>query len=116
MDSSAPRVVTGDAAEFVDDLRLVEGVTTVLWHSVFWQYLPNDSRDRLVAAIDSLAGAAGPSAGFAHLRLEPGREDTGLGGGFEVRLRVGRGADRLFGTAPPHGVPVTWSDAPRAGG
>ena len=34
-----PAVVRSSAADFVDGLETVEGTTTVLWHSVMWQYL-----------------------------------------------------------------------------
>ncbi|RKS72496.1 hypothetical protein CLV35_2740 [Motilibacter peucedani] len=109
--SSPPPVVAGDAAAFAEGLELVEGVTTVVWHSVFRQYVPAPARGRLATALDSLARSAGPGAGFAHLRLEPREGDDGPGGDAEVRLRVGTGADRLLGSAPAHGVPVTWRHA-----
>ena len=37
--TAPPRVQRAGAGDFVDGVELVEGTTTVLWHSVMWQYL-----------------------------------------------------------------------------
>lgn len=49
---------------------LVPGVATVLYHSVFWQYLTPEVKARVRAAIDSAAAQATPEAPFAWLRME----------------------------------------------
>ena len=103
------RVSRGDALAYVRCLELEEGVTTVLWHSVFWQYVPVPAQQELQTVIDRLSAASTKGAGFAHLRLEPAADRMGSVREFEVRLRIGDGADRVLGTAPPHGLPVTWA-------
>ena len=50
-----------------------EGATTVLWHSVMWQYLTAAEQDAVSARVAALGAAASPDAPFAHLFLEPTR-------------------------------------------
>ncbi len=42
-------VVRSGAADFLDGLPLVEGTTTVVWHSIMWQYLDLPERTRVEA-------------------------------------------------------------------
>jgi len=96
-----------DAIRAVRELTLRDGTWTVLWHSVFRQYLDDASYAELTAAIDALAQAATPSARFAHLMLEP--EPTSTADTFPVVLTTWPGGERrVLGTAPAHGLPVTW--------
>lgn len=104
-----PPVQADDAVEFAERLELREGMTTVVWHSVFRPYLPQAARARLSARLEDLGRQASPTAGFAEVSLEPAPEDVGSGRTLEVRLRTGVGPMQVLGTAPPHGVPVTWS-------
>jgi hypothetical protein len=97
------------AADFLDDVRLQEGTTTVLWHSVMWQYLPEDERRRAEDRIAALGAAATPGAGFARLAFEPVRRTPGGAHEFLVVLTQWPGGEgRVLGSAPPHGVPVSW--------
>jgi hypothetical protein len=97
----------GDAVAAVQRLRLVDGTWTVLWHSVFRQYLTHERYRDLEAAIAALGDAATPSARFAHLMLEPERSSTTEA--FPVALTTWPGSHRrMLGTAPAHGLPVTW--------
>lgn len=63
-------VVTADAADFVETLTLVDGTTTVLWHSAFWLYLARETRDRILAAVSSLGAAANEESRFAYASWE----------------------------------------------
>jgi hypothetical protein len=100
----------GDAVEAVRRLTLVDGTWTVLWHSVFRQYLTHERYRDLEAAIAALGDTATPTARFAHLMLEPERSSTA--DAFPVVLTTWPGADRqVLGTAPAHGLPVTWMSA-----
>ena len=55
-----------------------------------------------------LGAAATPSARFAWLALEPYRPTAD--GECLVTLTTWPGGEhRVLGTAPPHGLPVTWS-------
>lgn len=98
-----------DAASFVDELGLRKGTTTVLWHSVMWQYLPRADQDRVEARIGELGGTATVSAPFAHLFLEPVRRTADSSHEFLVVLETWPGGDRrVIGISAGHGVPTTW--------
>lgn len=66
-----PDVRRERAEEFVEGIELVDGNTTVLWHSVMWQYLPAAEQERVSTRIEALGDAATPVAPFVHLRFEP---------------------------------------------
>lgn len=100
-------VIADDAVDAVRQLTLVEGTWTVLWHSVFRQYLDAGQRTRLEAAITALGRRATATARFAHLTLEP--EPTSSSRSFPVVLTTWPGGRRrTLATAPAHGLPVTW--------
>jgi hypothetical protein len=84
-----------DAGEWLE-ARLAEpagDATTVVYHSIVWQYLPPESQARARAAIES--------SGVAWLRLEPFDSPTKA----EVRLRV-EGEERSVARSGFHGRPV----------
>jgi hypothetical protein len=90
---------------------LAEGTWTVLWHSIFRQYLDPEQRAELAAGVAALASAATPHARFAYLYLEQSRA-----GGCPVTLTTWPGGQtRVLGAAPPHGLPVTWRREPAPG-
>lgn len=88
-----------DAASFLerelDEPRL--DVATVVYHSVFVQYLTEGSRRRITAAIDQAVSRSTPNAPVYHLRMEP---DSST---FQVKL-----GDELLATSKPHGTGVRW--------
>ncbi len=87
------------------------GAVTVLFHSVFWQYLPTDSQTALRQVIDDLGERAGPEAPFAWLRMEPMPRNLAT---VELRLTLWPGGeDRLLAHVHPHGASVDW-DPPSA--
>jgi hypothetical protein len=47
------------------------GLTTVVYHSVFMQYVSDDSRMRISTAIDEATSSATPDAPVYYLRMEP---------------------------------------------
>ena len=73
------------------------GVATVVYHSVFIQYVDAAGRARIGTAIGSAQERATVGAPVAYLRMEPDH------GAFEVRLD-----DELLGTASGHGAAVRW--------
>lgn len=98
-----------DAVSFVEDLELREGATTVLWHSVMWQYLPREDQDAVSARIEELGAAATPQAPFAHLAAEPARRTPEADHEFLVVLRTWPGGERrIIGATVGHGIPTTW--------
>jgi hypothetical protein len=84
--------------------ELVPGTWTVLWHSIFRQYLSDGQRAELADGVAKLGGAATSAARFAYLYLEQSRA-----GGCPVTLATWPGGRRrILGSAPAHGLPVHW--------
>lgn len=67
----------GDAADWVE-ARLAEpqaeGVTRVLMHSVVWQYLPREGRDRIRAAMAAAGARATAGRRLGWVMMEPNRD------------------------------------------
>lgn len=92
------------AAATVARTRLEQGTWTVLWHSIFRQYLDEAERAELAARVAELGDAAMAQTRFAYLYLEPSRA-----GGCRVTLTTWPGEHRrVLGSAPAHGLPVHW--------
>jgi hypothetical protein len=78
-------------------------VATVVYHSLVMQYLSDDTRDRMLAAIERAGANASPEAPFAWLRMELGGDEAA------VRLTTWPGAEEsLIARSNYHGRPVTW--------
>lgn len=85
----------------------VEGVTTVVFHSVFANYLREDERAELYATIAVAGERATAAAPLAWLRLE------GIGELAELRLTTWPGGEeRLLARAGFHGDPVELLESP----
>jgi hypothetical protein len=94
-----------DAAEFLErELASSRtGVATVVYHSVFIQYVDAPGRQRLAQAIESGAALASDDGPLAYLRMEPGAQT------FEVRLTLWPGGrDELLAVTRAHGTGVRW--------
>lgn len=81
------------------------GAATVVFHSVVWQYLSPDGRERVRATLEAAGAAARAEAPLAWLRLEPAPEM------FPAELRLTTwpgGEERLLATAGFHHGPVRW--------
>ena len=78
----------------------------MLWHSIMQQYLDSEQVRELAERVAAIGAAATDSARFAHISLEltKGTPDTPV----ELTTWPG-GVRRRLGTAPPHGIPVTWT-------
>ena len=107
------RIEQADAADWVEK-HLAEparGVATVLFHSIVWQYLARETRDRVAAAIARGGRRAASGSPLAWLRMEPAPER----GHAELRLTLWPGADeRLLAHADYHGRWVRWLSGPLA--
>jgi hypothetical protein len=103
-------VVAGDAAAWIAPRLAARepGTATVVYHSIFWQYMSHDGRAAVKAAIDEAGASAPADRPLAWLRLEPaGRE-----GPYEIRLTTWPGGrECCLGEGSPHGRQVHWSDA-----
>ena len=110
--SAGFRVDRSDAASWLSD-RLAappEGATTVLYHSIMWQYVPEATRNAITASIRAAARRATPTAALAWLRYEP------VAGGKRPELNLtlwpGEHHTRLA-TAHAHGSSVRWLGSAR---
>jgi hypothetical protein len=103
-------VVAADLGSWVE-ASLVDpmpGVATVVVHSIVWQYVARESRDRLRAALRRAGERATPDAPIAWLRFEP------AGPVGDVRLTWWPGGEEaVLASAEYHGIPVYWG-APAA--
>jgi hypothetical protein len=94
-----------DACEFLERELASNrtGVATVVYHSVFIQYLDAPGRQRLAQTIASAASRASGDGPLAYLRMEPGAQT------FEVRLTMWPGGgDELLALTRAHGNGVRW--------
>ncbi len=94
--------------EQLADLR--PGTATVVFHSVMWQYLPDETQRSLRRALDDAGRRARPDAPLAWLRLEPTPETYVPA---ELRLTLWSGAptdgiETLLATTGFHGGPIAW--------
>jgi hypothetical protein len=108
--AEVPAVVHEQSAEsFVDGIDLVEGTTTVLWHSVMWQYVSPEEQSAVTHRIEQLGDGADDRHPFVHLSAEPTRRTPGAPHEFLVRMRSWpTGEERLLGTTQAHGLPTVW--------
>jgi hypothetical protein len=101
------RLEQADAADWVEarlGLRPV-GLTTVLFHSIVWQYLPQATQQRIVAALERAGSMAGDNTPLAWLRMEPAPH----GGHAELRLTTWPGArEQVLADADFHGRWISW--------
>jgi hypothetical protein len=107
--ASAVRVEQGDVAVWLPralDDQAGEG-PTVVFHSIFWQYLPPETRRVTEAAIRDAGARASAAAPVAWLRYEPEAD----GRHFELTLDLwpGPGERIRLARAHPHGASVDWS-------
>jgi hypothetical protein len=77
----------------------------VVYHSIFWQYLPPEPQARARALLEAAGAAATPDAPLAWLRMEGDGADPGAG--ISLTLWPG-GETRLLGRADFHGAWIDW--------
>lgn len=106
---SPPDVVRQDAGAFVRAALArpqVPGVTRVLFHSIVWQYIPDDQQQAIEAAMEAAAQAASAEQPMAWLTLETNRAT--FRHELHVRHWPGGGEPVLLACAHPHGAWVEW--------
>lgn len=106
------QVVPADAADFVEGLRLEAGLTTLLWHSAFWTYLPDSTRGRITAAIERLGSQATAERPFAYASWEFSADVADHGPEFFLNLTTWQGSEddgqsRLIASGDSHGNSAT---------
>lgn len=87
------------------------GVTTVVYHSLVWQYLSESERHNIARTIEEAGRRASEHAPLAWLKMEPSNN------GLEIRLRIFPGfEEQVLATTRPHAPSVRWrghADPPR---
>jgi len=100
-------VEAADAVQWTADrVAPRAGAVTVLYHSVFWQYMPAESQAALAATIQGIGASATSDAPFAWLRMEPPPPSVI---GMQVILTLWPGGEeQVLAEVHPHGAQVTW--------
>lgn len=108
----APDLVHMNAADFVERqlaMPQAEGTTRVLMHSIVWQYVPGDQKDRVTRAMEAAGAKASPQRPLAWIKLEADR--TLLNHVLELRYWPGGEDDKRLASANAHGAWVEWLGA-----
>ncbi|MEM1435566.1 MAG: DUF2332 domain-containing protein [Pseudomonadota bacterium] len=102
------RVETGSAPEWLETVLATPtpGATTVVFHSIMWQYMPPPVRAATESVIRSAGARADRSRLLAWLRFEPNKTAND----FELTLDLwpGSGLRNRLATLHPHGAIVDW--------
>jgi hypothetical protein len=105
------RVERADAAAWVEESLATpakDGQTRVLFNTIFWRYLPEETKRRIQRSVHRFAERATPQSPLAWLRIEEGESAEGA----EIRLSLWPdGEDRYLGIADYHGRWVKWAIA-----
>jgi len=103
-----------DAASWVErefSKRQEPGTCRVLFHTIVWQYLPDESQERIKAVIRASAEAATSVAPVAHLGVEPDSLSPDANKGAGMRLTIWPGGEVLqLGRGDFHGRWAEWAD------
>jgi hypothetical protein len=103
-----PEVRQGDAADFAEAVLAepqAEGVCRVIFHTIFWTYVPADKQARIGAALASAGEQATRERPLAWARYEL----NGQGGVAELHLTQWPGGrERHLATGHPHGSRIVW--------
>lgn len=111
---SPPDLVQMNAADFVEAqlaLPQTAGTTRMLMHSIVWQYVPDDQKARVTAAMAAAGGRATAERPLAWVALEANRvlhihEMT-------VRFWPGGAEPALVTRSHPHGAWIGWGGSDR---
>lgn len=104
------RVETADAADWTARVAAPKtGAATVVYHSVFWSYLPPQTQAALRQALETHGAAATADAPLAWLAMEPDPADFAA---MQLRLTLWPGGEtRILADVHPHGQWVKWRGA-----
>jgi len=104
-----PRLTQADAADWVEQRLAMPqeaGVCRVLYHSIVWQYLGDERRARITAAMEAAGALATAERPLGWVSLETNRATFR----HELRVRYWPGGEEavLLGAAHAHGAWVEW--------
>jgi hypothetical protein len=108
------RVEQGEAAVWVAERlrQRAEDRVTVLFHSIAWEYFPEETKAQIRDAVEVAGRKADENAPFAWLRLEPSARSGPGAGQPELRVTLWPdGKERCLAQAHTHGPPVCWYGA-----
>lgn len=107
-----PSVVCARAADWLahELAQSVEGVVTVVCHSIMWAYVPQDERARIARTIEAAGERASARAPLAWLSLEDASPVTALW----LRRWPDAPAPRALAHADPHVTWIMWMGKPSA--
>lgn len=108
--ADAPELVCMDAADYVARcLAEVQetGTTSVLFHTIMWQYIPEDTQDAIEAAMVKAGAGATRDKPLAWLQFETTRRDIGCE--LSIRYWPDGESRRVLAAAHPHGAWVEWA-------
>jgi len=103
-----PQVRQGDAADFVEAVLAEpqpEGICRVIFHTIFWTYVPADKQARVRAALAKAVKVLLTERPLAWARYELNGQGTERPG--RRRARPG-GRERHLATGHPHGSRIVW--------
>jgi len=108
-----PSPITVECADAADwtTARLAtrrDGITTVLFHSIVWQYIPKNGQDHLSLVIKEAGQRADDKAPFAWLRMEPETREAAA-----LRLTIWPSGQTLYlAEVDYHGRWIHWRADP----
>ena len=105
------RVEAADAADWVlAHAAPTRGVATVVFHSIFWQYLPIATQAAITAAMERHGAHATAEAPLAWLRMEPAPNQIVP---IELRLTMWpEDVERRLAIVQAHGASIDWNPTP----
>ncbi|VWX51414.1 DUF2332 domain-containing protein [Novosphingobium sp. 9U] len=107
-----PLLTRMHAADFVEQHLAspqAEGTTRVLVHSIVWQYLPANEKERITAAMEAAGARATQDRALAWIALEADR--VAMAHGLQVRSWPGDGKAHRLAAAHAHGAWLEWLGA-----
>lgn len=105
--TAPPAIDAEDAGAWLDErlARPIDGVATVVAHTIVWQYFAKPTAERARRAIEQAGAAATAASPLAWLAFEQRRTDAPP----DVRLTLWPGGERrTLARAHPHGAWVEW--------
>ncbi len=103
------KVEQADAADWIETQLAqpaIPGRVRVIFHSIFWQYLPDETKKRITAAIEQAGATANHETPLVWMRME----GEGNPAGASLTLRKWPdGSTHMMGIADFHGRWVEWA-------
>lgn len=103
-----PRVDAGDAADWLEQALSQpqrEQTVRVIMHSVFWQYLPKVTQQKIIDLIKKASQAASEERSLAYLTFEAGTSLYSM----TLKLKIWPGEnEQILANCHPHATTIDW--------